>query len=97
MISTHFEKHSQFDMMVTVFFHSQRVGTLGAFSMSTAYPKHVFTEDEFSQTLLELNLAPAAAIIILPVNNTRWHFERSSKGRGPGGGCWGREAHLSAH
>ena len=65
--------------------------------MSTAYPKHVFTEEEFSQTLLELNLAPAAAIIILPVNNTRWHFERSSKGRGPGGGCWGREAQFSAY
>ncbi len=33
------------------------------------YPKKDFTEADMSQTLLDLGLAPSAALIVLPVRN----------------------------
>ena len=40
------------------------------FSLSTRYPKHVFTQDDMNTTLLDLQLAPSAIIIVLPVSQS---------------------------
>lgn len=51
------------------------------FSMSLAFPRREFTAEEDSKTLRDLELAPSAAVLILPVTST----EITSAGPGGGG------------
>lgn len=40
----------------------------GNFSMATMFPRRVFTAEDMNKTLVELELAPSASIVILPVS-----------------------------
>lgn len=51
------------------FFDVQQVGSvLQDFSMSTAFPRRQFGTSDMDTSLLDLQLAPSAAVIILPVS-----------------------------
>ncbi|KAG9349394.1 hypothetical protein JZ751_027837 [Albula glossodonta] len=48
-------------------FAAQEVGTrYGNFSLATMFPRREFTGDDLNMTLLELELAPSASIVLLP-------------------------------
>lgn len=52
-----------------VYFSSQEVGNrYGNFSLATVFPRREFTADDLDKTLLELDLAPSASIVLLPVS-----------------------------
>lgn len=38
-------------------------------TLSTIYPKRTFTDADMSQTLLDLELAPSAILVVIPVVN----------------------------
>lgn len=58
---------------------SQEVGNqYGNFSMATMFPRRVFTGEDLSKTLLELELTPSASIVLLPVS--RVHFRIHPRG-----------------
>uniref|UniRef100_H3CMK8 UBX domain-containing protein 4 n=1 Tax=Tetraodon nigroviridis TaxID=99883 RepID=H3CMK8_TETNG len=62
----------------------QEVGNCyGNFSMATMFPRRVFTAEDMSRTLVELELAPSASIVILPSSWQRGAVVQSS-----GGGVW---------
>jgi hypothetical protein len=46
-------------------FISQQVGT--GVKLSTAYPRRTFTPDQMAMSFKDLQLAPSAAIIVVPV------------------------------
>ena len=48
---------------------SQEVGNrYGNFSLATMFPRREFTSEDLNKTLLELDLAPSASIVLLPVS-----------------------------
>uniref|UniRef100_V5GGA2 UBX domain-containing protein 4 n=1 Tax=Anoplophora glabripennis TaxID=217634 RepID=V5GGA2_ANOGL len=51
------------------------------FKLSTTFPRREFTENDYSQTLLDLQLCPTAVILVLPVNS-------GVVSRGQGGGTF---------
>jgi len=46
----------------------QRLG--GSVSLSQAFPRRQFTEEDMSSTFADLQLAPSAVVLALPVCNT---------------------------
>lgn len=50
----------------------QEVGNrYGNFSLATMFPRREFTGEDLDKTLLELELAPSASVVLLPVSLTR--------------------------
>ncbi|XP_010139761.1 PREDICTED: UBX domain-containing protein 4 [Buceros rhinoceros silvestris] len=48
-------------------FAAQMVGNAyGNFSLATMFPRREFTKDDYGKTLLELELAPSASVVLLP-------------------------------
>ncbi|NXI14122.1 UBXN4 protein, partial [Irena cyanogastra] len=49
-------------------FAAQTVGnTYGNFSLATMFPRREFTKEDYGKKLLELELAPSASVVLLPV------------------------------
>lgn len=47
---------------------SQTVGNAyGNFSLATMFPRREFTKEDYGKKLLELELAPSASVVLLPV------------------------------
>ncbi|XP_034042218.1 UBX domain-containing protein 4 isoform X2 [Thalassophryne amazonica] len=55
----------------------------GNFSLATVFPRREFVNEDFSKTLLELELTPSASIIVLPSGKAANSVVQSS-----GGGIW---------
>lgn len=52
---------------------SQTVGnTYGNFSLATMFPRREFTKEDYGKKLLELELAPSASVVLLPVGAGFW-------------------------
>ena len=49
------------------------------FSLVMTYPRRTFTEEDMQSTLLQLNLAPSAVIIVLPVSTLLSIFSQFCK------------------
>ncbi|KAG7258055.1 hypothetical protein CRUP_026693 [Coryphaenoides rupestris] len=65
-------------------FAVQEVGNrYGNFSLATMFPLHEFTGEDLDKTLLELELAPSASIVLLPSSRAA-----NSVVQAPGGGVW---------
>ncbi|XP_069472642.1 UBX domain-containing protein 4 isoform X2 [Ambystoma mexicanum] len=65
-------------------FAAERVGnTYGNFSLATMFPRREFTRDDYGNTLLELDLAPSASVVLLPAGRPSTAVVQS-----PGGGIW---------
>jgi hypothetical protein len=46
----------------------QTVGnTYGNFSLATMFPRREFTKEDYKKNLLDLELAPSASVVLLPV------------------------------
>lgn len=46
----------------------QTVGnTYGNFSLATMFPRREFTKEDYKKKLLDLELAPSASVVLLPV------------------------------
>lgn len=41
--------------------------TYGNFSLATMFPRREFTKEDYAKKLLELELAPSASVVLLPV------------------------------
>lgn len=66
-------------------FAAQEVGNrYGNFSLATMFPRREFTCDDLDQTLLELELAPSASIVLLPQSSR----PSNSVAQSSGGGIW---------
>ncbi|KAG7248520.1 hypothetical protein CRUP_017915 [Coryphaenoides rupestris] len=66
-------------------FAVQEVGNrYGNFSLATMFPRHEFTGEDLDKTLLELELAPSASIVLLPQSSRA----ANSVVQGTGGGVW---------
>ncbi|KAK6485180.1 UBX domain-containing protein 4-like isoform X1 [Huso huso] len=67
-------------------FVAQEVGKkYGNFSLATMFPRREFTIEDFDKTLLELELAPSAAIVLLPQTGR----SAAAVVQSSGGGIWG--------
>uniref|UniRef100_A0A3Q1EJN5 UBX domain-containing protein 4 n=1 Tax=Acanthochromis polyacanthus TaxID=80966 RepID=A0A3Q1EJN5_9TELE len=65
-------------------FAAQEVGNrYGNFSLATMFPRREFTGEDLNKTLLELELAPSASIVLLPSGRPANTVAQSS-----GGGLW---------
>ncbi|XP_044221426.1 UBX domain-containing protein 4 isoform X2 [Thunnus albacares] len=65
-------------------FAVQEVGNrYGNFSLATMFPRREFTSEDLNKTLLELELAPSASIVLLPSGRPANTVVQSS-----GGGVW---------
>ncbi|XP_044073642.1 UBX domain-containing protein 4 isoform X2 [Siniperca chuatsi] len=65
-------------------FAVQEVGNrYGNFSLATMFPRREFTSEDLNKTLLELELAPSASIVLLPSGRPANTVAQSS-----GGGIW---------
>ncbi|XP_040003862.1 UBX domain-containing protein 4 isoform X2 [Xiphias gladius] len=65
-------------------FAVQEVGNrYGNFSLATMFPRREFTREDLNKTLLELELAPSASIVLLPSGRPANTMVQSS-----GGGIW---------
>ncbi|XP_069011312.1 UBX domain-containing protein 4 isoform X2 [Embiotoca jacksoni] len=65
-------------------FAVQEVGNrYGNFSLATMFPRREFTSEDLNKTLLELELAPSASIVLLPSGRPSNAVVQSS-----GGGMW---------
>ncbi|XP_036396664.1 UBX domain-containing protein 4-like isoform X2 [Megalops cyprinoides] len=65
-------------------FAAQEVGNrYGHFSLATMFPRREFTGEDLDKTLLELELAPSASIVLLPTGRPANTVVQSS-----GGGIW---------
>lgn len=54
---------------------SQEVGNrYGNFSLATMFPRHEFTSEDLNKTLLDLELAPSASIVLVPVSTIQPSF-----------------------
>lgn len=52
---------------------SQTVGNAyGNFSLATMFPRREFTKEDYGKKLLELELAPSASVVLLPVGVGFW-------------------------
>ncbi|MBN3274595.1 UBXN4 protein, partial [Polyodon spathula] len=66
-------------------FAAQEVGKkYGNFSLATMFPRREFTIEDFDKTLLELELAPSAAIVLLPQTGR----SAAAVVQSSGGGIW---------
>ncbi|XP_077303903.1 UBX domain-containing protein 4 [Lithobates pipiens] len=66
-------------------FAAQTVGsTYGNFSLATMFPRREFTKEDYGKSLLSLELAPSASIVLLPAGRPGRAVVRSSDG-----GVWG--------
>ena len=51
----------------------QKIGnSFGNFHLTTTYPKRRFRDDDLPRTLLDLELAPSAVIVVIPVSFRTW-------------------------
>ncbi|XP_066497417.1 UBX domain-containing protein 4 [Hoplias malabaricus] len=67
-------------------FAAQEVGNrYGHFSLATMFPRREFTAEDLGKTLLELELAPSASIVLLPQSGRPANTVVQSSG---GGGIW---------
>ncbi|XP_030580319.1 UBX domain-containing protein 4 isoform X2 [Archocentrus centrarchus] len=65
-------------------FAAQEVGNrYGNFSLATMFPRREFSSEDMNKTLLELELAPSASIVLLPSSRPANTVVQSS-----GGGIW---------
>ncbi|XP_076854434.1 UBX domain-containing protein 4 [Brachyhypopomus gauderio] len=65
---------------------AQEVGNrFGHFSLATMFPRREFTAEDLEKTLLELELAPSASIVLLPQSSRPANSVVQSSG---GGGFW---------
>ncbi|XP_028289595.1 UBX domain-containing protein 4 isoform X2 [Parambassis ranga] len=65
-------------------FAVQEVGNrYGNFSLATMFPRREFTSEDLNKTLLELELAPSASVVLLPSGRATNTVVQSS-----GGGIW---------
>ncbi|XP_035772290.1 UBX domain-containing protein 4 [Neolamprologus brichardi] len=63
----------------------QEVGNrYGNFSLATMFPRREFTSEDLNKTLLELDLAPSASVVLLPVSGRPANTVVQSSG----GGIW---------
>ncbi|XP_062861695.1 UBX domain-containing protein 4 [Trichomycterus rosablanca] len=68
-------------------FAAQEVGNrYGNFSLATMFPRHEFTGEDLEKTLLELELAPSASIVLLPQSSRPANTVVQSSDTG---GFWG--------
>ncbi|CAN2389018.1 UBX domain protein 4 [Pristimantis euphronides] len=66
-------------------FAAQMVGnTYGNFSLATMFPRREFTKEDYGKSLLSLELAPSASIVLLPAGRLALAVVQSSDG-----GVWG--------
>ncbi|XP_075685339.1 UBX domain-containing protein 4 [Rhinoderma darwinii] len=66
-------------------FAAQTVGnTYGDFSLATMFPRREFTKEDYGKSLLSLELAPSASIVLLPAGRASRAVVQSSDG-----GVWG--------
>ncbi|CAI9603848.1 unnamed protein product, partial [Staurois parvus] len=66
-------------------FAAQTVGsTYGNFSLATMFPRREFTKEDYGKSLLSLELAPSASIVLLPAGRPARAVVQSSDG-----GIWG--------
>ncbi|CAJ1078851.1 UBX domain-containing protein 4 [Xyrichtys novacula] len=66
-------------------FAAQEVGSrYGNFSLATMFPRREFTGEDLEKTLLELELAPSASIVLLPQSSRPANTVAQSSG----GGIW---------
>ncbi|KAM8857601.1 UBX domain-containing protein 4 [Synchiropus picturatus] len=66
-------------------FAAQEVGNrYGNFRLATMFPRREFTSEDLDKTLLELELAPSASIVLLPNSDTSINTVVQSSG----GGIW---------
>lgn len=66
-------------------FAAQTVGsTYGNFSLATMFPRREFTKEDYGKSLLSLELAPSASIVLLPAGRPARAVVQSSDG-----GVWG--------
>ncbi|XP_047671214.1 UBX domain-containing protein 4 isoform X2 [Tachysurus fulvidraco] len=66
-------------------FAAQEVGNrFGRFSLATMFPRREFTAEDLEKTLLELELAPSASIVLLPTGRPTNTVVQSSSS----GGMW---------
>lgn len=66
-------------------FAAQTVGnTYGNFSLATMFPRREFTKEDYGKSLLSLELAPSASIVLLPAGRPANAVVQSSDG-----GVWG--------
>nr|XP_015213782.1 PREDICTED: UBX domain-containing protein 4 [Lepisosteus oculatus] len=66
-------------------FAAQEVGNkYGNFSLATMFPRREFTGDDFDRTLLELELAPSASVVLLPQTGR----PANTVVQASGGGLW---------
>ncbi|KAM9304902.1 UBX domain-containing protein 4 [Gastrophryne carolinensis] len=66
-------------------FASQTVGNAyGNFSLATMFPRREFTKEDYGKSLLSLELAPSASIVLLPAGRPARAVVQSSDG-----GVWG--------
>ncbi|KAK0144087.1 UBX domain-containing protein 4 [Merluccius polli] len=65
-------------------FAVQEVGNrYGNFSLATMFPRREFTDEDLNRTLLELELAPSASVVLLPSSRAG-----NSAVQASGGGVW---------
>ncbi|KAE8581460.1 hypothetical protein XENTR_v10024803 [Xenopus tropicalis] len=66
-------------------FAAQTVGnTYGNFALATMFPRREFTKEDYGKSLLSLELAPSASIVLLPAGRPSNAVIQSSEG-----GVWG--------
>lgn len=62
-------------------FAAQTVGnTYGNFSLATMFPRREFTKEDYGKTLLNLELAPSASVVLLPAGRSATAVVQSSSG-----------------
>ncbi|XP_018094205.1 UBX domain-containing protein 4 isoform X1 [Xenopus laevis] len=62
-------------------FAVQTVGnTYGKFSLATMFPRREFTEEDYGKSLLSLELAPGASVVLLPAGRSSHTVVQSSEG-----------------
>uniref|UniRef100_A0A7N6BN97 UBX domain-containing protein 4 n=1 Tax=Anabas testudineus TaxID=64144 RepID=A0A7N6BN97_ANATE len=72
---------SQSRLHEALHFAVQEVGNrFSNFSLATMFPRREFTSEDLNKTLLELELAPSASIVLLPVTNPANTLVQSSRG-----------------
>lgn len=79
--STSMQEFANSDLLEAVVIHIKTNMNLpySNFRLSTTFPRREFTENDYSQTLLDLQLCPTAVILVLP-------FSSGVVSRGQGGG-----------
>lgn len=81
--TTSMQEFANSDLLEAVVTHIRNNMNLpySKFKLSTTFPRREFTENDYSQTLLDLQLCPTAVILVLPINS-------GVVSRGQGGGTF---------